>query len=364
MNPDYLSNGTYGCVFRPSVDCNNKLNKKNISKLFTTNDAMHSEWEEHKRMNDNIDPHNVFTLRLIDSCDTNVGRFNIAKCDNFKENQRAYLTPGKSVPQLVYEYGGDDLIAASKKFDFKHIFFGLVYIFKGLMIMDAKHYGHLDIKPANIVYDHDSERAVLIDFGLSRDVKNFYQTENLFLIEFPYPYYPPEFGFMADFYNLGASNMKNKMRKQEYNVQNTEKFTDVIEVMTSTETKNVELRMLLDSFKTPNLVELVSLFKHVLRGNTEHALDTFSNRIDVFMFGSTIAEVLSRCLACGKTTIGKENIHFYIEVIKLIHNMTCVSPVKRYTPKQALSEYKRIVATEKNGLKSDTKRTRSKNSKS
>jgi serine/threonine protein kinase len=362
MNPDYLSNGKYGCVFRPSVDCNKNKNKNQISKLFTTYKDMQSELTEHTRMNNEVDLYNVFTLKLIDTCDTNVSRFDITKCDNFTERQKSQLTPGHYVPQLVYEYGGDDLHKASAKIDFKQIFFGLVSIFKGLSIMDKKHYGHLDIKPDNIVYNQDAEAAALIDFGLSRDVTNFYQKDdNLFLIEFPYPYYPPEFGFMKDFYDFGADGMIEKMNKRDYNFQNTEKFIDVINVMTSIKTKNVEMKMLLHSFKNPIFSELVSLFKYIVSEKAEHVMDTFVNRIDVFMLGSTIAEVLSSSIAHKKTTIDNENIYFYIEVIKLIHNMTHVSPVKRYTPQQALSEYKRIVATERR--KDDEKKAESKNSR-
>jgi serine/threonine protein kinase len=353
MNPKYVNHGTYGCVFRPAVGCHkNKLNSENVSKLFASEEEMFKERTEHKKINDYIDPYNVFTLKLVETCGIDTKKFDDEELDNCRNFNS---TPKNKVPQLVYEDGGYDLVDASKKFDFKQIFNGLFFVFKGLLIMEEKKYGHIDIKPANVVFNPVSKRAVLIDFGLSRGIESFYQKEHLFFFKHIYPYYPPEFCIMADFYMYGYNGMQKNLKNRITDNTNWQRMVNNIEALLEIDTNNVELVLLLDSFKQQSFEELVNVFKDDIFYDPERILNVFSNRIDVFGVGSTIAEVLSKCIKSKKTKIDKDNILFYINVIKLIHNMTCISPVKRFTPKQAYAEYKQISRSEKNNIMPNSK---------
>jgi len=135
MDPKYINNGTYGCVFKPAIGCDKKTNNRNISKLFSSKTAMYGEKSEHEKINNDIDPTNIFTLKMIDQCDIQTNKFpqsEISKCKNFSTNSQ---DPPNNLHQLIYEYGGYDLSSAATMFDFKSIFFASKSVFKGLVIM-------------------------------------------------------------------------------------------------------------------------------------------------------------------------------------------------------------------------------------
>lgn len=344
MDPKYLKNGTYGCVFRPAVGCDKQTNNSNVSKLFESKEEMKKEQKKHSNINKNIDPTNIFTLKLKEHCLIDTSSFQskeIGKCENLRERKAKN-------PQLVYEYGGHDLKMATGLFDFQQIFIAANSIFKGLVIMEKKHYSHIDIKPDNIVYNNDTNKLSLIDFGIARIVENdFYKEKNKLLFDHMYPYYPPEFGMLSNFYDFGREHMLKKMRGRNLDHYNSSEFFRSIQHVVSVTTKNNELKLLLKSFQhnhDNDMGELYMFFEYALsKPDMETVLNDFVNRIDVYMFGTTLMEVLDMCIGSKKTTIKDENSKFYIDVIKLLHNMVHISPVMRYTPQQALSEYNRIL---------------------
>ena len=307
----YVSNGTHGCVMNPAVSCSGKLQKEKVSKLFKTISGAHQEYVEHKNIVEKLDPQGKFTVVAHEKCDISNDYFKDAvnKCKNFDilEKKRA------SHPQIVYDNGGVDLVDAFHQVTFEELFIGMESIFKGLTLLNARKYSHLDIKPANIVYNKVTKKMYLIDFGLSKEFDDIVKKNNLYIFEHPYRYYPPEFDVYAQYYKLSDQVFQASYKAKKLKPS-----------------KNFNYFKYLISWKVDTNEIYDIEFKEMIN---------YVDRIDVYMLGVTIAELLNHYIK------NKANIKFYGQVIELVKKMTYYAPHLRITPEQAYEEYKKIVNT-------------------
>lgn len=323
-SPKYVANGTYGCVMRPHIPCSKKTEKHDgskISKLFTNFYEAISETETVEKIIGEIDPNFHFTIKLHDLCDTIASNFpkqELSKCRNFKDKNTSKLK------QIVYEYGGIDLIMAAKTISFEEIFFNLENIFQGLiMLCDAK-YAHLDIKPANIVYNQESKKMALIDFGLCTNLQAVYTHDLLFALATDYPYYPPEF-----------KNVVNLLRGERLTKTPWANLDYLHDRLKSDIFDRLQLDMLkasyMDFYKSISSQETINKQKEFIK--------THANKIDVYMMGCTILHIMS---ICENSNTASANSEFNAQVLNLVENMIYMNPIKRLDPKNALLAYLKI----------------------
>jgi hypothetical protein len=198
----YVSSGSYACTFSPPVACDEKKkgktdSKEYVGKVFERRDDGHDE-QRIQKVIDHIDPKHTFTIPLVSTC--SVSKF--SKQDQAGRCELPYDEKGERF-QIVYRHGGKDLFYVSVGYGkkgpvssrnmFIKVFKMLRPLLVGLKGMNAKGWYHLDIKPANILYN--GNKLHLIDFGLARQNTAIYSTEPAYLdmLAYDYPYYPPEF---------------------------------------------------------------------------------------------------------------------------------------------------------------------------
>lgn len=205
----FVGVGTYGCVTKPPVKCDvdstrsvNPYYKKTIGKIFEN----HKEAKYEKEIYDvvhTVDPFNEWTVQLVHTCYVN--KFN--RSDEREKCPHIGSDPNKYYTQLIYGYGGKDLhsmvktayqqkwSAARKRGLFVNMCVALKPVLYGLGKLSMYSYQHLDLKPANILFDGRHMRVV--DFGLMEDADKIYTHRNLFMLQHDYLYYPPEFKIYA-----------------------------------------------------------------------------------------------------------------------------------------------------------------------
>ena len=316
-NTLYTNNGTYGCVFRPAISCKGELLDKNtVSKVFK-NPKISSEEEVkiHNNLVNHIDPDGYYTVKLIEDCPVEMQSFKpseVKKCNNFtsRDFQEKYLQ------QIVYEYGGIDLMQASRKFSFEELFKALERVFVGLQKLEINKYIHADIKPENMVYNNTTGKLSLIDFGLATKTNKLYQQDKLFMLCHPYQYYPPEFPLIANGF-LG---------KQRYFAKQ-----NVIKLET--------LLIALRKYKIPEVEDLIDQMN---RNIINPDVFDYPHKTDVYMLGASILELIYLCDVHNTLDIGKNKI-FYSNVFLLIGNMIEPEPGDRFTPDEAFDRYKEVV---------------------
>jgi serine/threonine protein kinase len=307
----YVSNGTYGCVMNPAVSCSGKLQDKHVSKIFKTEVGAIREYIEHKNIVEKLDPKGEFTVVAHENCSISGNHFKkqVHLCTNFKSPE---MTRDMH-PQIVYDNGGIDLTGAMRQVTFEELFIAMRSIFKGLVELKAKKYSHLDIKPANIVYNKDTKKMALIDFGLAQKNANVLYENNMHLFTHPYKYYPPEFDLYAQYFKMSDDVFAARFKAKKLGPS-----------------KNFNFFKPLISWKVDtNEIYDIELEK----------LHLYVDRIDTYMFGVTIAELLRHY---NKNAANRK---FYNQVNELIKKMTYYAPHLRITPEQALVEYKKIIHT-------------------
>lgn len=200
----FVASGSYGCVFYPHLKCKGKKHYGDgVGKIFYVNEDFESEKDIEKRIQ-KIDAQNKFTLPLYDTCETDK---NYRPSDQIKKCTNMDMA-GKSYNQLIYKYGGKSLIEVltEKKGTsamFKKVFVSLVNVLEGIQRVNEMGYVHQDIKPDNIMMGtslkskSEDKKAYIIDFGILDVKESIYTNDNIAILKYDYPYFPPEYKIFA-----------------------------------------------------------------------------------------------------------------------------------------------------------------------
>lgn len=192
-----LGKGTYGAAVSPARFCPDVEHMESdiryISKIFYGKNASKdrdAEWEILQMMK-NIDPDEIFTIEPLETCDI----------PSKGDSELLSITDKELVPEIVLKFGGSeihDLVNdETYKIPYGSFIKSFEILFRGISLMHKKHFVHRDIKPPNLLYSSDQKAFYLIDFGLTCLDSQVYDKENSFILNYQYPYYPPEFQFIG-----------------------------------------------------------------------------------------------------------------------------------------------------------------------
>jgi hypothetical protein len=322
MSRKIIGQGLYGCVHKPSIQCDKlpkpKFNYNNyVSKIMKTKNAK-KELEEFLII-DRIDPHEKYHLGEPIMCKPKINKLlikDIEKCrhiTDFEVNQNDYSL-------LLLKYGGYDLktfcsyipeyFSTNKTDKLNKLLLEFHDMLKGINLF--KRYGlvHYDLKPQNILFNVKTGKMYFIDFGLMNDKKTIIQksikSENPIGI-FHWSY-PLENGFSNKIYYDKYFKAKKHKRKT---IQ--KELTDMI--ISDSKVNNYELPLQNPlAFKTiftylnlknvvlPNEVQLgyINSFFEGLNKNIDHfnyhiVLDKIIDSIDIYGLGMSL-QYLVNCL--------------------------------------------------------------------
>tara|TARA_B100001287_G_C22673610_1_gene526529 strand:+ start:1478 stop:2542 length:1065 start_codon:yes stop_codon:yes gene_type:complete len=217
--PKLINYGSMGCVFNPTLECNNSKksnkikNENEVSKLIIKNKKNDKEYTINRRIK-NIKNHEEWTITWNSKCYSKkyselIKNKEISTCfskfnKKFNKNDKFIIYNGLYGGinySLYYHKYLKGIFDSKTKFisKFKLLLKHLKYIFLGLYELNKHNICHNDITVNNIVFN--GERFLLIDYGLSRDFneKKFFVTrmKEEFLndriyeaYQFEYIYYP------------------------------------------------------------------------------------------------------------------------------------------------------------------------------
>uniref|UniRef100_A0A6C0KKI3 Protein kinase domain-containing protein n=1 Tax=viral metagenome TaxID=1070528 RepID=A0A6C0KKI3_9ZZZZ len=188
-----VGEGAYGCIHKPSLRCKRGTKKiksysGKVSKIMTSRHA-EKELAEYDIVA-NIDKNNAYYLGKPLECSPDKSKYNVTaieKCkykkrimDDFDDSKLLIMPDGglnleKFAQQTKRAYhenkkaGGE--IMETFWLEFHRVFRGIKsFLDHGIM--------HYDMKPQNIVYNEETHRMNLIDFGLTRTVESVVQSSN------------------------------------------------------------------------------------------------------------------------------------------------------------------------------------------
>lgn len=210
---EFLGDGTYGCVFYPTIPCSKGRTPKGVSKVFNDLDSFRKEYDETKQVK-KIDPEGAFTNPVVSKCGV--------KRTDIKESDRkmcAWINAAKEdsmFHQLVYRDKGIDFdkYLRNSTYTLTEVIQHLANYARAVALLERNKYTHLDLKGPNMLIT-DSNKAILIDFGMAKKTKAVYDIDNDYILEHPYYFYPPEFRFFVKQMVDGPKSLQRLKNKDD-----------------------------------------------------------------------------------------------------------------------------------------------------
>ncbi len=186
-----LSEGGFGCVFRPEIDCQGKTleNTKYVSKIQINNKSAKKEIHIGKKIQKINGYKNRYTP-VLKSCFINISEIETRdknKCSLFKrESENKFI-----LLKILYIEGDNFLNYIIQQKNSKQILNNLIngynHLLKSLQLLIENNIIHFDIKGNNILFNAKMNLPIIIDFGLSIDTDelNIKNLKNYFYIYSP-----------------------------------------------------------------------------------------------------------------------------------------------------------------------------------
>jgi len=222
MTSNVVGEGTYGCVLKPPILCNETKNLvsqdyvNKISKIMTRQHAINEE-AEYSAIN-NIEGLDKYAITGPLLCKPLLDKnFNasVKKCKTLKV-KTAFKNAKDDLRMLLLEDGGLSIydhitkVFMLQSLDEKKVFLtSLIKLFDGLLFFQSNEIMHRDIKLANMVYNVNNGRAKYIDFGLMTNFKRFAKRcrENTERLGISHTYYAPE-NSCSNKYSFNSNKLK------------------------------------------------------------------------------------------------------------------------------------------------------------
>jgi serine/threonine protein kinase len=341
-----LNKGSYGCIISPNRPCRNSLrgavqSEEYVSKLFYGENGVinrDQEWEELQAVA-RIDPEFKFTIEPIESCSIWNGSGDVLKCTN-----------KAVVPQIILRNGGPDLhgfekgkIKPIRYNEFLKSFYRLV---KGFKAMERGDMVHRDVKPGNILYNQGENKFYLVDFGLACKKSEVYHKSNGHLLEYVYPYYPPEFRILGYLYKLGKSEQQmvdllSDVLRDRKKFESTDIMHEAVRNMIMQDMDSVDIIEKIDEHKDDVYVFLKELMDSIRGGKFRKFADDMSSRADIYSLGVTMYYLYDNDFIECDDGVQEASLEFIFE------RMVNANPSRRFSADAVLQQLGRLMKTKK-----------------
>ena len=318
-----LGEGSYGCVHKPSLHCNNNVlpeadYKEYVSKIMTTKNAK-SEMKEFLVIGE-YDKTNEFHLGAPILCQPNLDNKiikEISDCTHIKSDEVKAKPNNYKI--LLMKFGGPDLkslcdtkltkyLSIRSKTKTDKFWLEVHHLLKGLKFLKDNSLVHNDIKPQNILFDMKTGKLVFIDFGLMRlkadIIKSSKKNDNfLGIYHWSYPF---SCAFM-DKNKYNAYQRLSAARKQTYKSQLSEMIMEKTKQNTfDMPIRNPDSFNILFSYLNPDgeipsnstvseyIDDFFDGFNHLIKSNNyNYVLNNIVDSIDVYGLGFTLKYILN-----------------------------------------------------------------------
>ena len=325
--PKFIGKGAYGCVFSPPAPClpeqeDGTSPPSRVGKVFLSKRNASDELKLYNSLVFSVDPKNTFTVQFHGVCKPDISAIQESELHKCRFSKK--LTA--NVRQLVYTHGGMSLLSVTNKgHSMLDVLLAMTPLFKGLKLLGQKRMVHQDIKPANVVYQPETGRVSLIDFGLATTFPHVFAAGNVHVLGHSYPYFPPEYIFANGFIHSQPATLV-KM-STNFNL-----FLDAFFVHGTHMDTEVYSKIIQAYFQALKpALEFLKTLENPLKWLTTHA----ASKVDVYMMGMLLMYLLGSC-----RTLSVEDQHALADiVIHMIHPAVN----KRWSAAKAAKEFNAVI---------------------
>lgn len=167
----FINQGTYGCIFRPAMNCKGKLiNSSFVTKIQSEKDNSDKETKIGYKIK-KIQGYSKYFAPILKTCNVSIANIKndeIKKCDFINEKTTKIISN-------KMKYVGDKTLFEYFLSIFKEnpdkiqdvIFDCYLHILEGIKLLHQNNIIHYDLKENNIMFDEQHQYPIIIDFGLS-----------------------------------------------------------------------------------------------------------------------------------------------------------------------------------------------------
>lgn len=230
MTSKVVGEGTYGCVLKPPLKCDETsyLDKQDyvnkISKIMFREHAI-NERDEYSGINniEGLDKYAITGPQLCKPLLDNKFNTSVKKCKT-SIVKNTFKRDKTDLRMLLLEDGGINIydhitkVFTLQSLNEKKVFLtSLIKLFDGLLFFQSNEIIHRDIKLANMVYNVNNGRAKFIDFGLMSNFKRFAKrcSENTERLGISHSYYAPE-NSCSNKYSFNSTKFKCTKIKEHF----------------------------------------------------------------------------------------------------------------------------------------------------
>lgn len=174
---DLISQGSYGCIFRPGFTCKGSPTKKGyITKIQKIASTSKKETKLGKKIK-KIENYKDHFAPILKTCEVSLAKMEedkLKKCEFINEDDTMEYESNK------LRYVGKDTLSKyilnTVDRNPKQLIRILVDTYKNLLVgfdkLNAAGIVHMDVKENNIMIDDNTKNPIIIDFGLSSEIKD------------------------------------------------------------------------------------------------------------------------------------------------------------------------------------------------
>lgn len=175
---ELISQGSYGCIFRPGFNCKGKpIKHKQNNQYITKVQKIASTSNRETRLGKIIKKlvnHEDYFAPILTNCEVTLARIDndkIKRCDFIEDDEKTYETN-------KIRYVGKNTLATyilnvvedRPKQLFRVLLDTHIHLLKGFDKLYSAGIVHLDVKENNIMIDDNTKTPIIIDFGLSSEI--------------------------------------------------------------------------------------------------------------------------------------------------------------------------------------------------
>jgi tRNA A-37 threonylcarbamoyl transferase component Bud32 len=192
----FINQGTYGCVFRPAINCKGNLLKPNFITKIQSEKANSDKETKIGYKIKKIKGYSKYFAPILKTCNislANIKNDEIKKCD-FIDNHTTKIISNKM------KYVGDKTLldyfihileeklvnntylrisnSSNVQKCIEAIFDCYLHLLEGIELLEENNIVHYDLKENNIMFDETQDYPIIIDFGLSFETSNLHNSNH------------------------------------------------------------------------------------------------------------------------------------------------------------------------------------------